>query len=86
MQYNSVDFGNRPLKKVIVRALSEAGGTLQIHTKGINGPVIAEVNIPKSMGWKDIKAPVAKFQQKIQDLFVISTDDRHIEVDWISFE
>lgn len=32
IQYNTVDFGKKPLKTVVVKALSSTGGTLEIRT------------------------------------------------------
>jgi len=86
IQYNSVDFGKKPLKIVSARAASETGGVLQIHTNSITGPVIAEIKIPKSNDWKIIKAPVKKIQAGVQNLFITSKDNNAVEVDWIKFE
>lgn len=86
IQYNSVDFGKKPLKNVSVKAVAESGGTLQIRVKSFDGPVIAEVKIPASNDWKVIKARVMKFRAGIQNLFLVSKDNNQAEVDWIRFE
>jgi hypothetical protein len=86
VQYNSVDFGKKPVKTISVKALSPTGGTLQIHTQGIDGPLVATAIVPKSKEWTIIKAPVAKFRPGIQNLFVTLTKDKAVEVDWIRFE
>ena len=86
LQYNSVDFGKKPLKTVSVKATSETGGILQIHINNIDGPVIAEIKILKGAEWKTIKAPVIKYKAGVQDLFVTSKDNNQKEVDWIKFE
>jgi hypothetical protein len=86
VQYNSVDFGKNKLGKIIVRAAAKTGGTLQIRITSMKGPVIAEVKIPKSNGWKEIKAPVLKFEPGIQNLFIALKDNSTAEIDWISFE
>lgn len=86
VQYNSIDFGRKPFKNISVRALTETGGTLQIHLNSINGPTVAEVKIPKSKDWKLIKAPVVKTPSGVQNLFVVLKDNRQVEIDWISFE
>jgi hypothetical protein len=86
MQYNSVDFGKKPLKNVSLRVVAESGGVLQIHTGSINGPVIAEIKIPKTNDWKTIKAPLKKAPAGVQNLFVVSKDNNQTEVDWIKFE
>jgi len=85
-QYNSVDFGKKAVKTLSVNAISETGGTLQIHTGSINGPVIAEVKVPKTSDWKMAKATVKKSPSGIQNLFVTSQDNNKVEVDWIKFE
>ena len=87
IEYNTVDFGKKRLKSVTVKALSATGGTLQIRTNGINGTVIAEVKIPVSTVWQNIKVPTKKFEAGIQNLSVILLEnDKQVEVDWISFK
>ncbi|HUZ61779.1 MAG TPA: family 43 glycosylhydrolase [Hanamia sp.] len=86
IQYNTVDFGKKKLKSVVIRAIAESGGTLKIHVKSIEGPVVAEVIIPKSNKWKLIKARLLKFEGGLQDLFIVSGDNNQIAVDWIKFQ
>jgi hypothetical protein len=86
IQYNSVDFGKKPLKNISLRIVAESGGLLQIHTGSVSGPIIGEIKIPKSDDWKVVKAPVKKFQAGVQNLFVVSKGNDPIEVDWIKFE
>jgi len=86
LQYNSVDFGKKALKNVLVKAASESGSVLQIHTNNIDGPVVAELKIQKSTDWKVIKTAVVKFQTGVQNLFVVSKNKNQVGVDWIKFE
>lgn len=86
MQYNSVDFGQKKLKSVAVKAFSEKGGVLQIRTKGIDGAVIVEVTVPKNSEWVEINYPLLKFDSGIQNLFVVSKDNNQVEMDWIKFQ
>lgn len=86
VQYNTVDFGKKALKAVSVKALAEGDAVLQVHANSATGPIIAEIKIPKSADWKVIKAPLAKFQPGIQNLFVVSNGNSVAEVDWIKFE
>ncbi|MEJ8843364.1 family 43 glycosylhydrolase [Lacibacter sp. H375] len=85
-QYNSVDFGKKQLKTVTVNARSEEDGILQIRINSVNGPVIAEIAIPKSNEWKLIQAPVLKYQSGIKNLFVTLKSGTHTGIDWISFK
>ncbi|HSN09831.1 MAG TPA: family 43 glycosylhydrolase, partial [Hanamia sp.] len=86
IQYNSVDFGKKPLKNITVRALSAMGGTLQVHINSIDGPILAEIKIPKSTDWKNVKTKVRKFIPGVHNLFVRLKDNSNVEVDWLSFE
>ena len=86
VQYNSVDFGNKSLKSVSVNAMSETGGTLQIRTGSVDGPIVAEINVPKSAAWKLTKTAVVKLPKAVQNLFVILKDNIELAADWIRFE
>jgi hypothetical protein len=86
IQYNNVDFGQKKLKSVTVKAFSEKGGVLQIAIKGNKRTVIAEVIIPKASNWTEIKSPLLKMESGIQNLIVSSKNDNQIEVDCIKFE
>ena len=85
-QYNSVDFGTKPFKTISINAMSETGGTLQIRTGSVDGPVVAEVKIPKSAGWKLTKTTVAKVPKGVQNLFIVLKDNKEVAADWIRFD
>jgi hypothetical protein len=86
VQYNSVDFGKKPYRSVLVKVLAERDITLEIHNGNIAGPVVATVKIKGSGDWKTIKAPVSSFAPGIQNIFVISKGNTPLSVDWIKFE
>jgi hypothetical protein len=86
VQYNTVDFGNKPMKTILINAISETGGTLQIRTGSADGTIVAEVHIPKNNEWKLEKSTVLKFPKGIQNIFIMLKDDKSIAVDWMRFE
>jgi hypothetical protein len=86
VQYNSVDFGSKKPGTITVRALSQAGGTLQIRVQGINGPVLAEVPVAAGHEWQLVKASLLQFKPGMQNLFIMSKENSRIEIDWTSFE
>jgi Glycosyl hydrolases family 43/Carbohydrate binding module (family 6) len=86
VQYDNVDFGKKRLKSVVVKAKSETDAILEIRSNSANGPVIAEVKIPKSSDWKEIKVSLKKFESNNQNLFTISKTNAVVETDWIKFE
>jgi GH43 family beta-xylosidase len=86
VQYNTVDFGSNKLKTVEVKAQSENGGTLQIRLDKVDGPVIAEVKIPKGKSWNTVEVKVSKQTTGIHHLVVALKDENPVEIDWVKFE
>jgi hypothetical protein len=86
IQYNAVDFGSVKPGSVQVKAISQAGGALQIRLDGVNGPIIAEVKIPAGSGWTVVKTRMKKFLPGVHNLVVLSAGDQTIALDWISFK
>ena len=86
IQYNTVQFGNKPLKSVAVKAVSGTGATLVIRTKDASGPIVAEVTIPKGSKWSTVKKTIPALQSGIKNLVVQLKGDGNAEVDWISFQ
>ncbi|OFX58285.1 MAG: alpha-N-arabinofuranosidase [Bacteroidetes bacterium GWB2_41_8] len=85
VQYNTVDFGNKKLKKVELKARSAKGGTIQIRLDKVDGPVVAEVKVPKGTDWETAKAKVSKPHTGIHNLVVVQKDSP-VEIDWIQFQ
>ncbi len=85
VQYNTVDFGTKKLKTVQVKARSVNGGILQIRIDKVDGPVIAEVKVPKGVNWNTVEAKVSKFQSGIHHLVVMQKDSP-VEIDWVKFQ
>jgi hypothetical protein len=86
VRYNSVDFGKEKLKKVQVKALSDNGGILQIRLNKADGPVVAEVKVPKGTGWHMVEAKVLKQPTGIQNLVMLLHKGNEIDIDWVRFE
>ncbi len=86
VQYNGVDFRSKNFSSIIVRALSKKGGALQIRLNKVDGPLIAEVEIPKNKDWNIIKSNISEVQIGIYNLIVLLKDKNIIELDWLSFE
>jgi hypothetical protein len=85
IQYNAVDFGNKKLNSVRVNASSKTGGTLQIRMDKKDGPLLAEVKIPKGTGFNTIDIRLLKYQMGVHNLFVSLKDNSSVEINWISF-
>jgi len=86
IKYNSVDFGRNKFRSVNVRALSKTGGVLQIRLNNAQGIVVAEVKIQEGNVWNTVKARVSGIKPGVQNLVLMSKENKAVEVDWISFE
>jgi hypothetical protein len=86
LQYNSVDFGKRKWRTAQVRALAPGGGSLEIRLNGIEGPVLARVPIAAADDWQLVKLSLLQHKAGIHHLFLVSKDEKRVEVDWIGFE
>jgi hypothetical protein len=84
-RYNKVDFGKEKAKAVEVKASSANGGTIQVRVDKVDGPVVAEITIPKGSAMKSVEAKVTKPEKGVHDLFVV-LKDAPVEVDWIKFK
>ncbi|NSW95001.1 MAG: carbohydrate-binding protein, partial [Bacteroidales bacterium] len=86
IRYNAVDFGKKKLKTVMVRALSETGGTLQIRLDRADGTLVSEVKIPGGTNWTTTSSKVSKYQKGVHDFIIMLKDNKPVEVDWIQFK
>lgn len=84
IQYNSVDFGDKDLKTVSAKTLSEKGGIIEIRLNGIRGTLLAEIKVPASKDWKITKVPVERFNRGIHNLYIVTKSSNKIEIDWLS--
>ncbi|MGE5859544.1 MAG: carbohydrate-binding protein, partial [Ignavibacteria bacterium] len=86
IQYNSVEFGSNNFKSVNIRSSSETGGTLEIRVDKVDGPLIADVEIPKGTKWNVVNSSLSEFQAGIHNLVILLKDNKNVEIDWINFE
>ncbi|RZL03332.1 MAG: carbohydrate-binding protein, partial [Hymenobacter sp.] len=86
VQYNAVDFGAQRLRTATLRGASAAGATVEIRLDHAQGPVIAQLTVPKGGTWHDIKAPLAAFRPGQHTLVVALKSGAGAEIDWVSFE
>ncbi|SHF70721.1 Carbohydrate binding module (family 6) [Bacteroides luti] len=86
VQYNKVDFGKKKYKSVIIKAISQKGGILQLKLNSANGPILAKINLPESKEWKETKVLISGLKQGSHNLFLSSENSNIVEVDWIKFE
>ncbi len=84
VKYNSVDFGKKP-KNVQVKTASDLGGTIEIRLDDVDGPVIAEVNIPKGTNGKIIDSKISKIKPGNHNLVIVLKNKNPVEIDWIRF-
>ncbi len=86
IQYNSVNFDSKQLKYAKLLAKAPAGAVIQIRIGGLGGTLIAELRVPNSKEFTAIKSAMLKLPAGMQHLFVVSKDNRLVEIDWLGFE
>jgi len=86
IQYNSIAFGKKALKTIIIKAHSTTGATLVIRANNVAGKIIAEVNIPEGSGWDTTKKPVLASPAGVKNLVVQLKGNGNVDIDWVSFE
>lgn len=86
IQYNSVDFGNKNLKTIKIKAISDEQSVLQIRIDNLNGPVLSEIMTPEIKDWDIVHSHLRRFKPGVHHLLIVSKTSKHLEIDWISFE
>jgi beta-xylosidase len=86
IRYNKIDFGDKPLSSVKVRASSAAGGTVALCLDTMDGSPIARVEVARNTDWNLVSADLAEVPSGIHDLIVMLGDKSDVEIDWIRFE
>lgn len=86
VQYNTVDFGEEELTQVEARVRAKNGGELEVHANGLEGPVIARIQISENSEWTNLEAPVSSFRSGTHNVFVELQRSSEIEIDWIRFK
>lgn len=86
VQYNSIDFGKKRLKSIAVRAVSPAGGSIEVRINSVNGPVLATIKVPVSNDWQVVKTPLLQYEPGVHNLFVVLKDNNKVEADWVTFQ
>jgi len=86
VKYNSVDFGENDLKEIHIRALSETGGTIELHIGKKDLLAAKRIKIPKSRDWQIVTAKMDKRPSGIQNIGILFRDTGTVEIDWLRFE
>lgn len=86
LQYNSINFGERPLRQIKLMAKANDGAIIELRSGSVNGAIIAEIKIPKSKDLVEVKSKVLNVQQGVQHVFVVMKSGGEAEIDWILFE
>jgi hypothetical protein len=86
VQYNTVEFGRSSPASVQLKVTSPQASKLEIRLDDANGPVIAQIQIPKENAWKLIKAPLQAGVKGQHHLIVTLKEGSGTALDWIQFE
>lgn len=84
VQYNQVNI-KKNLKTISLKVLSTTGGTVQVRSGGAEGPLLAEITIPKSADWTTVEAKLKKYDAGLHNLVLIAKD-KSAKIDWLQCE
>ncbi|MBS1664139.1 MAG: family 43 glycosylhydrolase [Bacteroidetes bacterium] len=85
VQYNSVDFKTKQWKTVSAMALSPTGATLEIHLNDVNGPLVSQINIPKSTTWTLYSSKLSLSPKNTNHLVITIKNAGEASIDYITF-
>lgn len=85
LTFNRVEFGGSE-RAVVIRALSETGGTIGIDLLGGNATTQISAGIPAGKGWQTVRVRFDGVPAGVRDLRLRLEDAGPVEVDWIRFE
>lgn len=85
IQYNTVDFGAKGVKKVTASLKTAAGNELEIHLGSPTGALLAVIKGKTAGEWKTVTAPVKNSAKGIQHIVIVAKNDNPAELDWIQF-
>ena len=86
MQYNRVNFGEKKLNAVNIKAASQAAARLEIRLDKPDGPLAARVSIPEKTEWNIVSTSLLQSPSGVHDVIVILENTGNVEIDWIKFE
>lgn len=85
VQFNSIEFKN-DLQEVLFQVYAPKGASLEFQLANINNKTIAKINVPPTQSWQIVKTNVFDLKPGIHSIKVVSSDDKPVEVDWITFK
>ncbi len=85
VRYNKIDFGDKKLSSVEIKACSSTGGPLAVRIDTVDGPPIAQVEIAPSTDWSIAGSTLSQIPSGIHDLVVTLSDAGNVEIDWVRF-
>ncbi|MBN2349150.1 MAG: family 43 glycosylhydrolase [Bacteroidales bacterium] len=86
IQYNSINFGNKDLNSILIKAKSLSGSIVEIRLDQLNGPMLARLDIGKSKEWEVVNSALLDIPEGIHNLVFLLNGTNTIDIDWIKFE
>lgn len=86
IQYNSVDFSGKAIKKALVKVRAAEDATIEIRTASLTGPLLSKYTVRKDNNWMVIGADILQKTNGVQHLFISLKDGKDVEIDWVKFE
>lgn len=86
IRYNSVEFCEKKLRKVLLKLRTDLGGSIEVRLNAPDGLLVSSIDLKESANWQTIGAKSKRIQAGIYDLFIVSKSENPVEIDWVKFE
>ena len=87
VRYDKVDFESSSLNQMQARVKGEPGAVFEVRLDSLNGKVLSTVKMKKGHDhWNISETALNEVSTGVYDLFVVSTGEAPVSIDWIRFE
>ncbi|MFO8001539.1 MAG: family 43 glycosylhydrolase [Marinilabilia sp.] len=84
VRYDKVDFKGQSFNKV--KAKTMGSGSFEVRINSVDGEVLATIDATESNNWNTPSSELKEIPVGVHDLFVISTGNDPVSIDWLRFE
>lgn len=84
VRYDKVDFKGQSFNKV--KAKTMGSGSFEVRINSVDGEVLATIDATESNDWNTPSSELKEIPVGVHDLFVISTGNDPVSIDWLRFE
>lgn len=86
VKFNAVEFNNKRIKNIELKAFSEKGSKIQIRLDNPNGTLLSEVVIPPGNTLSNVGGKIANYKPGVHNIVIVLSAADKVEIDWVQFK